>query len=182
MQAMPDDSPTTPSAPDTEDCQTNSKQNNSDSTHDLPARPTGTYIGFDFGEKRIGLAIGQTETLQASPLTTVRNINGRPQWSDIDDIVAEWLPVGLVVGMPLKEDGTAQQQSILSTAFARKLRTRYSLPVFRCDERYSSIEASDILAENRRLGHRRRKLQRTDTDKTAAAIILDDWLSGSMAL
>ncbi len=180
---MPDDSKTNFEArvSNTREPASADKTTIPDHANESVSKPPGRYVGFDFGEKRIGLAIGQTETRQASPLSTVRNINGRPEWDKIDEVVAEWLPVGLVVGIPLTEDGCQQRQSELSSAFARRLNRRYSLPVFRCDERFSSIVASGILAENRRLGQRRRKLRRTDTDKTAAAVILQRWLSGSLA-
>lgn len=147
--------------------------NNHDATH-VPA--AGTYLCFDFGGKRIGIAVGHTETLQANPLVTIRNINGRPEWEKIDELVTEWRPAGLVIGLPLRDDGQIQLQITLSASFAKKLRKRYDLPVYRSDERYSSIEASRILAENRRLGNRR-KVEREDTDKIAAAVILDYWFS-----
>ncbi len=136
----------------------------------------GTYICFDFGGKRIGIATGHTDTAQASPLMTIRNINGRPEWEKIDELVAQWKPAGFVVGLPLRDDGQQQMQLTLSRSFSKKLTKRYSLKTYRCDERYSSIEASRILAENRRLGNRR-KIEREDTDKIAAAIILDHWFS-----
>lgn len=136
----------------------------------------GTYLCFDFGGKRIGVAVGHTDTSHASPLVTIRNINGRPEWEKIDELVTEWRPAGLVVGLPLRDDGEQQLQITLSASFSKKLAKRYGLYVYRSDERYSSIEASRILAENRRLGNRR-KIEREDTDKVAAAVILDSWFS-----
>jgi len=163
---------------------------------------SGTYICFDFGQKRIGLAVGHSISKNSNPLTVVRNINGRPEWHHIDQCVNEWKPAGLVVGLPVPElpaptmeapsietreteshkiadSGSKQhagnnQQLILSAAFSRKLRNRYKIPVYRCDERYSSIEAARLLAENRRRGNRK-KVGREDLDKVAAAIILNQW-------
>lgn len=139
----------------------------------------GTYLCFDFGGKRIGIAVGSTDTAHASPLVTIRNINGRPEWEKIDELITEWRPAGLVVGLPLRDDGEQQMQITLSASFSKKLAKRYSLKVYRCDERYSSIEASRILAENRKLGNRR-KIDREDTDKIAAAVILDGWFNDAV--
>ena len=141
-----------------------------------PQPATGTYLCFDFGGRRIGIAVGHSDTRQANPLVTIRNVNGRPEWEKIDELVEQWRAVGLIVGLPLRDDGEQQMQLTLSASFSKKLRKRYGLPVYRSDERYSSIEASRILAENRRLGNRRR-IEREDTDKIAAAVILDHWFS-----
>lgn len=145
-------------------------------TPDTP--DSGTYLCFDFGGKRIGIAVGHTATSQANPLVTILNVNGRPEWEKIDALVDEWHPAGLVVGLPLRDDGEQQLQITLSASFSKKLTKRYGLKVYRSDERYSSIEASKILAENRRLGNRR-KVERADIDKIAAAVILDGWFNES---
>ncbi|OED44977.1 hypothetical protein AB833_00375 [Chromatiales bacterium (ex Bugula neritina AB1)] len=142
----------------------------------------GIYFGFDFGTKRIGIAKGHTETQSASPLTVIRNINDRPDWERLDTLISVWLPVGLIVGLPLSDQGNPQILSAQSNAFAKKIGKRYSLPVHRCDERYSSIEASKVLAQHRQLGIRQRKVQRSHTDEMAAAIILENWLCGTMNL
>ena len=134
------------------------------------------YLGFDFGEKRIGVAVGQSATGTANPLCVVRNINGRPEWIDIDSLINEWKPTALVVGWPLTEDGGQQRQSLLAKSFGKHLRRRYALDVHLCDERYSSIEASRIIASNRKDNNRRRA-SKEDTDKIAAALILEQWLS-----
>lgn len=147
---------------------------------------SGTYISFDFGQKRIGVAVGHSNTGSANPLAVVRNINGRPEWHLIDTLIEEWKPVGLVVGQPVNEEaqdsGSARanqtrsntQQLVLSAAFAKKIRNRYTLPVYRSDERYSSMEAARLLAENCSRG-KRKKVARDDLDKVAAAIILNQW-------
>lgn len=132
-------------------------------------------IGFDFGQKRIGIAVGNTQIGQASPLGVVRNIHGRPDWDAISQIVKEWQPAGFVVGLPLADDGRDQPILPLSNAFAKRLKQKYALPVYRFDERFSSIAASQVIADNRRRG-KRRKSTHADTDKIAAAIILERWL------
>lgn len=136
--------------------------------------PDGVVLAFDFGEKRIGVAVGNTSICQAAPLDVVRNVHGRPDWDNISSLISEWKPVALVVGLPVTEDGREQQALVLSNAFSKQLRKRYGLPVYRSDERYSSVEAAGIIAENRRRGNRR-KSSREDTDKIAAALILEHW-------
>lgn len=143
--------------------------------------PHGVVIAFDFGEKRIGVAVGDTSISQATPLDVVSNLHGRPDWDKISHLVAEWQPVAFVVGLPLSEDSSVEirsenrQQPILplTNAFAKHLRKKYGVPVFRSDERYSSIEAARVIAENRQRG--RRKAARAVTDKIAAALILEQW-------
>jgi len=157
---------------------------------------SGTYFSFDFGQKRIGLAVGHSDTKSANPLAVIRNINGRPEWHRIDELVEEWKPCGIVVGLPVFEssplnesdwntnshtdntrrvaDNRNKQQLQLSAAFSKRLHKRYKIPVYRCDERYSSIEAARLLAENRNRGNRK-KVGREDLDKVAAAIILNQW-------
>ncbi len=122
------------------------------------------------------MAVGSTQTGQATPIGVVRNIHGRPEWEKISGLVDEWKPVGLVVGLPVRDDGLTQPMLPLSNAFAKRLQKKYLLPVYRSDERFSSIEASRVIAENRRRG-RRRKTSREDTDKIAAALILEQWFS-----
>lgn len=174
----------------------------------------GTYLCFDFGQKRIGVAVGHSDTKTANPMAVIRNINGRPEWDHMDKLIKEWKPTGLVVGLPLHENpepetseretsepgvtatdiqptvthssiaktnatghsASNNQQLLLSAAFSKKLRNRYKIPVYRCDERYSSIEAARLLAENRSRG-KRKKVGREDLDKVAAAIILNQWFN-----
>lgn len=152
------------------------RKDNTETRHSQETPDRGTYLCFDFGGKRIGIAVGHTDTGQASPLETIRNINGRPEWEKIDKLVERWQPAGFVVGLPLQDDGEHQMQLTLSRSFCKKLTRRYTLKAYRNDERYTSIEASRILAENRKTGNRR-KATRADIDKIAAAIILEHWFA-----
>jgi len=140
--------------------------------------PQGVIVAFDFGEKRIGVAVGDTRVAQATPLDVVRNVHGRPDWEKISHIMQEWQPVAFVVGLPVSDDGRPQPVLPLSNAFAKHLKKRYTLPVFRTDERYSSIEAAHVIADNRKHAGRR-KAKREDTDKIAAALILEQWFADS---
>lgn len=140
------------------------------------------YLGFDFGEKRIGIAIGHivhlSDAVGANPLKAVRNINGRPEWDEISATVEEWQPAALIVGLPLTAEGETQRLTALAKSFGKHLRRRYQLPVHLCDERYSSNEASCIIADNRHHNNRR-KAKREDSDTIAAALILEQWLNDS---
>lgn len=98
----------------------------------------GSIIGFDFGEKRIGVAIGSTMMRQASPLKIVDSRTNDARWKGVEKLVKEWSPVAFVVGIPSHPDGTAHEMTARCERFARQLEGRYHLPVFRVDERYSS--------------------------------------------
>src|SRR5688500_12143471 len=100
-----------------------------------------TVLGFDFGGRRIGVAVGQELLGSARALEVVGNGGHGPLWERIDAIVAQWRPDALVVGLPLTMNGEEQSTSRGARAFAEQLRTRYRLPVSTHDERLTSIEA-----------------------------------------
>ena len=127
------------------------------------ARPA-TLLGFDFGTKRIGVAVGQTLTETATPLEIIPVRNNRPDWTRIGALISQWQPQALVVGNPLNMDGSRQAISAAADAFARKLHGRYHLPVLRADERLSSVEAG---ARQQTGEHK---------DHVAAQVILEGWL------
>lgn len=144
---------------------------------DLTPRTKGVFLGFDFGEKRIGIASGHSVSRSATPLATIRNINGRPEWDRIDTIISQWQPEGVVIGLPT-HDAFSEPQPIelAAKAFARRLSKRYGLQSYLHNESYSSNEAGRIVARNRR-HHARRKTRNGDIDKIAAALILEHWLN-----
>lgn len=132
-----------------------------------------TWLGFDFGLKRIGVAVGERLTGSARPLRTL----GR-DWTGIDALLREWAPEGLVVGLPLAEDGGEQPMTRHARQFADALRQRSGLPVYTCDERYSSLAADSLLRETRRQARGdRRRARSSDTDQEAARILLEQWLT-----
>ena len=137
-----------------------------------------TYLGFDFGLRRIGLATGQSITGSASPLCVVPARNGEPDWHAIDATVREWQPVGLVVGIPVLLDGKDQAVTHAARRFAQRLRPRYELPVHEADERLSSAAAAGLIADARQTGARRRT-RKGDVDRIAATLILEHWLNES---
>lgn len=132
----------------------------------------GVYLGFDFGFKRIGMAVGQTLTNSASPLPTLEAKQGVPNWNVIDALLKEWKPLALVVGLPTAIDDNPLYTTSASRGFARQLRKRFALPVHLVDERLTTVEArSHLYAKG---GYR--KIKNTEIDSIAACIILEQWL------
>ncbi len=137
-----------------------------------------TVLAFDFGLRRIGVAVGQTLTATASPLVTIQVPGASPDWNLVDELISSWKPDALVVGLPLNIDGTEHQMTARCRGFANQLKKRYGLPVHLVDERLSSIEAEAKLVAERRHGAKRRKPG--DLDKVAAQIILQSWLDSGL--
>ena len=130
-----------------------------------------TILGFDFGTKRIGIAIGQEITGTVNPLTTVTAIKHKPDWNSISKIIAEWQPDLLVVGLPLHMDGTEQEMTQAARRFANQLNGRYQIPIALMDERLSSNEAESIL--NEQSGFH----DKAQIDMISAQLILQSWMS-----
>lgn len=98
----------------------------------------GVIIGFDFGEKRIGVAVGNTMTRSARAYKILDSRTNDARWKAVSAVIAEWQPIALVVGVPSHPDGTAHEMTERCKRFARQLQGRYGLPVIEVDERYSS--------------------------------------------
>jgi putative holliday junction resolvase len=130
-----------------------------------------TLLGFDFGPRKIGVAVGQMITRSATPLTTLRSQGEKPDWSRIEALIREWRPSALVVGLPFQMDDTEVEWSPRVHRFARQLEGRYRLPVHLVDERLTSREAYRQLAERDR-----RPPTLEAVDALAAALILETWL------
>ena len=136
-----------------------------------------TLLAFDFGLRRIGVAVGQDVTRSASPLGIVDNRDGEVDFAAIDRLVSEWRPVRLVVGMPLNSDGSPGELDGPVKTFIDAL-GRYGLPVATTDERYSSIEAERVLKEARADG-RRGRIDKASIDAAAAVLIAERYLAGT---
>jgi putative Holliday junction resolvase len=136
---------------------------------DFPA----TLLGFDFGMKRIGVAIGQTVTKTARPLGMIKADQGLPHWDSLTKLVKTWQPDAFVVGIPLNMDGTEQPLTAAAKQFAERLEQRFQLTVYGMDERLTSIEAKARLFEAG--GYK--ALQNTSIDSVAAQLILQNWLT-----
>ena len=134
----------------------------------------GTLIAFDFGQRRIGVAVGQTLTRSANVLAVV-SFTDKPDWPAITEILNEWKPVALVVGLPLSADGGETEMSKRAQRFGRQLNGRYGIPVMYEDERLSSFSAEQRFVAARAKGGMRRK-DAALKDAMAAQIILENWL------
>ncbi len=155
---------------------------------DEPALSTqARLLGFDYSQKKIGVAVGQQLTNTASALTTLICAHKKIDWSAIDELFRQWKPAACVVGLPLNMDGTEQDISLLARNFGQQLKTRYQLPVYFMDERLTSREASHLLGYEGHTSPRRqpgsgKKLSRSqrqghNIDQLAAQLILQDWLN-----
>ena len=112
-----------------------------------PVQPprTGTILAFDFGEKRIGVAVGEMQLALAHPLTTIAALQTRIRFDAIARLVDEWQPCLLVVGLPVHMDDTEHALTARARRFGRQLEGRFNLPVAMVDERLSTREAVSLL-------------------------------------
>lgn len=130
-----------------------------------------TVMAFDFGEQRIGVAVGEHLLATANPLTTIDNESNEIRFQLISELVKEWQPKLLIVGLPLSLDGAENSVTQLCKKFARRLNGRFNLPVMLIDERYSSVEASSKLNESGVKG----RAQKIMLDQVAAQTILQSY-------
>jgi len=128
----------------------------------------GTVLAFDFGTKRIGVAVGETLLGQARPLLTIAQEANDARFAAIAKLIGEWQPSRLVVGLPLSSEGEAHDMTARAQRFAHQLEGRFQLPVELVDERFSSIEAEARLAEKGQHWKQRKET----LDAEAAATIL----------
>jgi len=128
----------------------------------------GTLLAFDFGTRRIGIAVGNTLLRRANPLDTIDDERNEVRFAVIAALLAEWQPAALVVGLPCNDDGTPHELTALCRRFANRLRGRFGLPVILVDERYTSLAASARLDEEGIHGRKQKEL----IDRYAAQQIL----------
>jgi putative Holliday junction resolvase len=144
-------------------------------TRDLT--PPRTILSFDFGLRRIGVAVGQDITGSASPLGVVANRPDGPDHDRLRELIRQWQPTRLVVGMPSHADGSTSDMQVPVNAFIEAL-SRYELPIETVDERYTSIEAERVLKEARAAGKRGR-ISKEMVDSAAAVFIAERFLANS---
>ena len=130
------------------------------------AEPIQTVIGFDFGTHWIGIAVGQTLTRQASPLSAIRHID----WQAIEKVLDDWQPQVLVVGLPLNMLGEHQEMSARAERFGRQLEGRFGIETRLIDERLTTREAYQIAIDSRH------KKSKPEIDSLAAVLITESWL------
>ncbi len=128
-----------------------------------------TLLGFDFGPRKIGIAVGQTLTASATPLQTLRAVSAQPDWEGISRLIDTWKPDALVVGIPHNMDDSEEDWAPRVHRFTRQLEGRYRLPVHKVDERLTSMEARSRMSG--------KALTREAVDAMAAKLILETWLS-----
>ncbi|MDO5289917.1 MAG: Holliday junction resolvase RuvX [Pseudomonadota bacterium] len=143
----------------------NTSANAPDRPADVPAAHT-SFLAFDLGLKRTGVAVGNRITRTATPQPTLR-AEGDARWPLIAQRIADWQPHALVVGVPFHPDGAAHEHTVRARKFARQLRGRFGLAVYEVDERYSTTEAHADIHAGR---------ARNDADAVSAAIILEQFL------
>lgn len=146
-----------------------------DRSHSKPlTRSTGSALAFDFGEKRIGVAVADLTLRIAHPLQTIHAENNKTRFAAIAALIAEWQPVQLIVGEPRHADGGAHEIARLARKFSQRLEGRFRLPVAMADETLSSQAAASRLQEQGLHGDR---LQ-ARLDVAAACEIMNTWLEG----
>ncbi|WP_455209387.1 Holliday junction resolvase RuvX [Kaarinaea lacus] len=142
-----------------------------------------TLLAFDYGTKRIGVAVGQELTKTATPLLTLDNPSGNIDWNAIDQLVTEWHPDAFVVGLPLNADGSEHHVSKAAKQFGNQLQARYNLPTYWIDERLTSSEAESMIAAGRsgkkfrQKPGAKRQTAKARVDSVAAKLILESWFN-----
>ena len=134
----------------------------------------GTVLGFDFGQKRIGVSVGYFEVRMASPLQAIEQEDNLRRFKAIDALIQEWKPSVLVVGLAVHADGTAHEMTARCLRFGRQLAGRFSLPVEWVDERYTSIIAEELLRTSTEKRQNRHK--KGNIDSLSAQIIVQTYL------
>lgn len=137
--------------------------------------PRGRILGFDYGRKRIGVAVGNTQTATAQPLNSVAAFDGEPDWPQLQQFVDAWRPAVLAVGLPLHMNGDLSGMARIARAFGRRAAARFDLPVVFIDERLTTREAEEYLqlaiAESKRA-------KRAKTGRRASAKTVDSTATG----
>ncbi len=134
---------------------------------------TKTVVGFDFGTKRIGVAVGQIVTRTATPLPLIKAQDGAPKWDEVKKILNEWQPQLLIVGLPVHMDGTEQPLTKAAKRFGNRLNGRFNLPVEWVDERLTSYEAESMVEEQ---GIKLNE-DHLNIDSLSAKLIVEQWLN-----
>ncbi len=132
-----------------------------------------TFLGFDFGMRNIGVAVGQELTRTANPLTVIKAREGIPNWDHIKTLLDQWAPQLLVVGLPLNMDGSEQEMTAAARRFGNRLNGRFHIPIDWQDERLTTFEALDQLGIRSKMQSNRPE----DVDRISAQLILQSWLN-----
>lgn len=136
----------------------------------FPFGSTVTLLAFDFGTRKIGVAVGQTQTLTTTPLPELPAKEGQPDWNAVAKLIGEWQPDAFVVGVPVNMDGSEFDITARARKFGQRLHGRFGKPWFAMDERLTSFEARDQTKDLRRQGGGL-------VDSIAASLILQSWFT-----
>ncbi|MCL6268454.1 Holliday junction resolvase RuvX [Sansalvadorimonas sp. 2012CJ34-2] len=136
-----------------------------------------TVMGFDFGTRNIGIAVGQAITCTANAIPSIKARDGIPDWDQLGRIIEEWQPDAFVVGMPLNMDGTESEMSRRAKKFGNRLKGRFNKPWHPVDERLTSFEAKEWAGKLGHKGH----YGSNPIDDLAAQLILESWMNGEGA-
>ena len=143
-------------------------------------QPTNTTaLVFDYGERRVGAAYANRLSGSAEALKTLITTDPTSFDAELAKLIREWSPDTIVIGVPYNDDGTESDLAKKAIEFGARLAQQFGLPVEQVDERLTSMEARQILNEQRRSGQRRRKIRREDIDSLAARLIAESWLRDS---
>jgi len=135
----------------------------------------GNILSFDFGEKRIGVAIGNSITESYHPLETINTSKNTERYKIIESLLKSWEPIKLVIGYPLNDDGTVSNMSTMAKKFGIKLKNKYNIPIVMIDERFTSLEA-DLELKKIEKNFKKRKIV---VDQVAAMIILESFFQNN---
>jgi putative Holliday junction resolvase len=135
-----------------------------------------TVLGFDYGRRRTGVAVGQTITRTATPIATLYSHHDTVDWKAIENLIAQWQPQAIVVGTPLYTTNRGHGMQKLIKRFCNRLHDTFALPVHTIDESYTSAEAYRRLKAMRQRG-RSKKIRKAEIDSLAAAILLESWMA-----
>ncbi len=138
-----------------------------------PIPKQGTYLGFDYGDKHIGVAVGQGLTFTASGLEMIPTLGKQARWDAITRLVEAWQPCGFVVGLAYREDGGENPITAQILKFCKQLEGRYRLPVYTMDETLSTFESKSLFYQSRA---KRSANIGAARDILAAQLILQTWL------
>jgi len=131
----------------------------------------GNILSFDFGEKRVGVAVGNNITNNVHPLETIETEKKTERYKKIESLIEIWKPINLVIGYPLNDDGSESRMSLLAKKFGEKLKNKFNIAVYFVDERFSSSEAEIRLKKLEKNFKKRKYI----IDQVAAMIILDSF-------
>ncbi|WP_417760210.1 Holliday junction resolvase RuvX [Shewanella sp.] len=137
---------------------------------------TNTILGFDFGTKSIGVAVGQAITGNAQPLKAIKATDGTPDWSLIEALLKEWQPELVVVGLPLNMDGTEQEMTQRARKFANRIHGRFGVPITTQDERLTTADAKSRLFEYG--GYK--ALSKGQIDSVSAVLIVESYFENQL--